>query len=188
VKKTDALGGARTAVSNVPSVQVWDIVVRVFHWSTVTLFTLAYLIERPRDLHKALGYTLMAILAIRVIWGLFGSRHARFTSFVPSPRRLFAYLGDMYRGSEKRYLGHNPAGGAMIVAMMLTLAGIGVSGWMMGLDAFWGVGWVEELHEGLVSFALVLIAVHVSGVVFSSLRHHENLVRSMITGVKRAKD
>lgn len=170
------------------TVKVWDGVVRAFHWSTVTLFTLAYVIERPRDLHRGLGYALMAILAIRIIWGFVGSKHARFSDFVPTPKRLFAYLRDMAAGREKRHLGHNPAGGAMILALMLTLSGIGVSGWMMGLDAFWGEGWVEDLHEGLVSFALVLVVLHVSGVVFSSLSHHENLVRAMITGVKRAGD
>ncbi len=179
------MGEARTATA---TVRVWDLVVRAFHWSTVTLFALAYAIEHPRDLHRGLGYALMAILAIRIVWGFVGSKHARFSDFVPSPQRLFAYLSDMGKGSEKRYLGHNPAGGAMILALMLTLAGIGISGWMMGLDALWGADWVEELHEGLVSTALVLIVLHVSGVVFSGLRHHENLVRAMITGLKRAGD
>ena len=166
-------------------VRVWDVVVRVFHWSTVTLFFAAYLVERPRDLHEGLGLTLMAILAIRVAWGFVGTRHARFADFVPGPRRLAGYLGDLARGREGRTLGHNPAGGAMIVALMLTLAGIGLSGWMMGLDAFWGEDWVEELHEGLVNVALGLIALHLGGVALASLRHGENLVKAMVTGVKR---
>ncbi len=164
---------------------VWDIVVRLFHWSTVTLFVLAYLIERPHDLHRAFGYTLIAILAIRVVWGIVGSRHARFADFVPTPAGFWRYLRDVVAGNERRYLGHNPAGGAMVVALMLVLAGIGVSGWMMGLDAFWGEGWVEELHEGLVNAALVLVTLHVAGVIYESLRHGENLVRAMITGKKR---
>lgn len=185
MKKTDPSSGTRATPA---TVKVWDGVVRIFHWSTVTLFTLAYLVERPRDLHRGLGYALMAILAVRVVWGFVGSRHARFADFVPGPKRLFAYLGDLARARETRHLGHNPAGGAMILALMLTLAGIGLSGWMMGLDAYWGESWVETLHEGLVSFALTLIVLHVSGVVFSSLHHHENLVRSMITGLKRMDD
>ncbi|NNU79979.1 cytochrome B [Halovulum dunhuangense] len=165
-------------------VRVWDVVVRVFHWSTVTLFTLAYLIEKPRDLHEALGYTLMAILSVRIVWGFVGTRHARFTDFVPSPRRFMDYVRDMMAGRERRCLGHNPAGGAMVVALMLVLAGIGLSGWIMGLDRFWGADWAEELHEGLVTVAVVLVAAHVSGVVYASLRHGENLVRSMWTGLK----
>lgn len=166
-------------------VRVWDVVVRVFHWSTVTLFTLAWLIEKPRDLHEALGYTLMAILVVRILWGFVGTRHARFTDFVPSPRGFMAYLRAMLAGREPRYLGHNPAGGAMVVALMLTLAAIGTTGWMMGLDGFWGAEWVEELHEGLASFALLLVLAHVAGVAYASLRHGENLVRAMWTGVKR---
>ncbi len=164
---------------------VWDIVVRLFHWSTVTLFVLAYLIERPRDLHEALGNALMAILAIRVVWGFVGTRHARFSDFVPTPAAFLRYLRDLAAGNERRHLGHNPAGGAMVVALMLVLAGIGVSGWMMGLDSFWGASWVEELHEGLVGFALLLVTLHVAGVIYESVRHGENLVRAMITGKKR---
>ena len=168
-----------------PEVAVWDVVVRAFHWSTVALFVAAYLIERPRDLHEAFGYALLAALVIRIVWGVVGSRHARFSDFVPGPAGLLHYLRDVASGRERRYLGHNPAGGAMVVALMLTLAGICVSGWMMGLDAFWGEDWVEELHEGLVSFALVLVALHVAGVVYESILHGENLVRAMITGKKR---
>ncbi len=168
-------------------VPVWDLLVRAFHWSTVTLFVSAYVIERPRDLHEFLGYTLMAILAIRIVWGFVGSKRARFSDFVPSPGSFFRYISDLAHGRERRYLGHNPAGGAMVVALMLTLAGIGTSGWMMGLDAFWGESWVEELHEGLVSFALVLVVLHVGGVIYESLRHGENLVIAMITGKKRSE-
>ena len=166
-------------------VRVWDPVVRLFHWSTVGLFTLAYLFDHPRDLHKGMGYALLAGVVIRILWGFVGSRHARFADFVPGPGRLIAYARDTAAGREARHLGHNPLGGAMIVALILTLLAICASGWMMGLDAFLGVGWVEEVHEGLVSFALVLVALHVAGVGFSSLRHGENLVRAMVTGLKR---
>lgn len=168
------------------TVKVWDVVVRVFHWSTVTLFAGAYIFEDPRDLHTTLGYTLMAVLAVRVLWGLVGTRHARFTDFVPGPRRFLGYMRDMAKGREERHLGHNPAGGAMVVALMLSIAGIGVTGWMMGLDRFWGQEWVKELHESIVTVALILVALHVGGVILASRRHGENLVQAMITGVKRA--
>lgn len=176
--RTGSQGAAR-------AIPVWDLLVRAFHWSTVALFVSAYLIDRPRDLHEILGYTLVGILAVRIVWGFVGTPHARFSGFVPTPVALLRYLREMKNGREGRYLGHNPAGGAMVVALMLTLAGIGLSGWMMGLDAFWGESWVEELHEGLVSFALVLVALHVAGVIYESLRHGENLVAAMITGKKR---
>jgi len=167
------------------TVKVWDVVVRLFHWSTVSLFALAYLFESPRDLHTFLGYALMAVLAVRILWGFVGSEHARFWNFVPSPTGFLVYMSNIVRGREARFLGHNPAGGAMIVALMGILVGIGVSGWMMGLDAYFGQDWVEELHETLVNVALVLIALHVAGVALASLRHRENLVKAMFTGVKR---
>lgn len=179
--------GIADAAAPAGTVKVWDPVVRIFHWSTVGLFTLAYVFEDPRKVHEALGYTLMAILAVRVVWGFVGTRHARFADFVPGPLRLMSYLRDMAAGRERRHVGHNPAGGAMVVVLMTTLAAIGTTGWMMGLDAYWGQEWVEELHEGLVSFALVLVALHVAGVGLSSLRHGENLVRAMITGLKRGE-
>lgn len=166
-------------------IHVWDRLVRVFHWSTVGLFAAAYLIDRPRDLHETLGYTLAAILAVRVVWGFVGSRHARFSDFVPGPGSFLSYVLALLRGREGRYVGHNPAGGAMVVALMLTLAGICLTGWMMGLDAYWGEDWVEDIHETLVTLCLALVALHVSGVIYESVRHRENLVGAMITGKKR---
>lgn len=174
-----------TATKSVP---VWDLGVRLFHWALVTCFVSAYFIERPRDLHEAFGYVVAGLVAFRLAWGLIGTRHARFIDFVPGPRRLLGYLGDMARGREARYLGHNPAGGAMIVALLSVLAGICTTGVMMGMDAYFGESWVEDLHKNLVTFALLLVALHVAGVALSSLRHRENLVVAMITGQKQADD
>ena len=171
-----------------PQIRVWDIGVRLFHWSLVSSFAGAYLIAKPRDLHEALGYAVIGLVLFRLIWGVIGGRHARFTDFVPGPRRLLAYLRDMVVRREPRHLGHNPAGGAMIVALLLTLSGIGASGVMMGMDAFFGAAWVEELHKSLVTLALCLVAGHLAGVAYSSLRHRENLVRSMVTGLKSADE
>lgn len=167
------------------TVRVWDIVVRAFHWATAVLFFAAYFIDRPRDLHEGLGYALAAILVVRIIWGFVGTKHARFMDFVPSPKGFWIYTCAMVRGRERRYIGHNPAGGAMVIALLLCLCGIILTGWVMGLDAYWGKEWVEDLHEGLVSFMLLLVALHVVGVIYESLRHGENLVRAMISGEKR---
>lgn len=165
-------------------VRVWDLGVRLFHWSLVTMVTLTYLFDDPRKLHRTLGYIVIGLIAFRLIWGFVGTSHARFTSFVPGPRQLIGYLRNMVKGREARYLGHNPAGAAMIVMLLLTLTGVGASGYMMGMDAYFGEEWVEELHETFVNLLLVLVACHVGGVVFSSWRHRENLVASMITGKK----
>ncbi|MGO4916518.1 cytochrome b/b6 domain-containing protein [Pseudogemmobacter sp. W21_MBD1_M6] len=115
-----------------------------------------------------------------MICGFIRSKHARFADFVSDPRRLLGYLRDMLTGREARYLGRNPAGGAMIIALLTTLASIGATGYMMGMDAYFGVESVENSHKTLVNCALALITLHVSGVVFSSLRHREILVVSMI--------
>ena len=171
-----------------PMLKVWDIGVRLFHWSLVAGVFGAYLFTSPRWLHLWLGYTVAGLIAFRLVWGLIGPRHARFADFVPGPRRLIAYLQDMAKGREKRHVGHNPAGGAMVVVLLLTLTAIAVTGYMMGLDAWFGEEWLEELHEGLVNFLVLLVALHVGGVLLASHRHRENLVLAMITGQKNADD
>jgi cytochrome b len=175
------MAGSRT-------VRVWDPLVRVFHWSLAASFLGAYLIgEDGGQLHRALGYTVLGLIAFRLLWGVIGTRHARFASFIPSPRTLRNYVGDVATHREKRYLGHNPAGAAMIVALLLAVTATGVTGWMMTTDAFWGAEEIEDVHEVFANGTLLLVALHVGGVIFSSLRHRENLVRAMITGRKRAE-
>lgn len=168
------------------SVRVWDPFVRIFHWSLVASFALAWVTaEDAKTLHMWAGYAAGALIALRVIWGLVGTRHARFSQFIRSPLTVAAYLRDVVTGREARYLGHNPVGGLMIVALIATLANVCLTGWMQTTDAYWGVEWVEEVHEAIASFMLALVGIHVLGVIVTSLRHRENLVRAMITGRKR---
>lgn len=167
------------------AVRVWDPVVRVFHWTLAAAVLGAFLVERPRDLHEALGWLALGAVALRLVWGVVGTPHARFADFVPGPRRLVAYLRAMAAGREARHLGHNPAGGAMVIVLLAMVALTGVSGWLMGTDAYYGEAWVEDLHEIAANVTLGLVPLHLAGVVWESLRHRENLVRAMITGVKR---
>ncbi len=173
-----------TSAANAGKVKVWDPLVRAFHWLTLVAVVVAFISEDWREVHEFAGYFVMGALAVRIVWGLIGTKHARFSDFVPSPRGLLDYLKGTLHGQETRYLGHNPAGGAMVVALMATLVAVCVTGWMMGLDAFWGAEWVEEVHEGTTNVLLGLIGLHVAGVLWSSYRTRENLVRSMVTGVK----
>ncbi len=169
-------------------VRVWDPFVRTFHWSLVGLFILAFATgDEIEWLHLAAGYAIAALVLLRIIWGFIGSHHARFSDFVRTPRQVADYVRRAIRLRAPRYLGHNPAGGAMIVALLAMLIGISATGFMMTTDAFWGAQWVEDLHEWLVYATLGLIALHVVGVLFSSIEHGENLVRAMITGRKRAQ-
>jgi cytochrome b len=169
-------------------VMVWDIGVRLFHWGVVAGVLAAYLSEDSRSLHRAFGYVVMGLIAFRLIWGFLGTQHARFASFLPGPMRLLTYLRDMARGREARHLGHNPAGAAMIVALVAVLGGICATGWMMGMDAYFGVEWVEDAHEALVNVLIGLVVLHIAGVAVASLRHRENLVKAMVTGLKAADD
>jgi cytochrome b len=170
-----------------PLVPVWDPFVRIFHWSLVGLFVLAFATgDEVEWLHLAAGYAIAGLVLLRIIWGFVGPRHARFSDFVRTPREVTDYARSAIRLRAPRYLGHNPAGGAMIIALLAMLVGISATGFMMTTDAFWGAQWVEDLHEGLVYVTLGLIALHVAGVVFAGIEHGENLVKAMITGRKRA--
>lgn len=167
------------------SVPVWDPLVRLLHWVLAAGFLGAWALERPRDLHETLGWIAVAAVAVRLVWGFVGPRRARFADFVPRPATLLAYGRDVLGGRERRYVGHNPAGGAMVVALLAVVALLGTTGWMMGLDAFWGVSWVEEAHEAAANLGMGLVVLHWLGVAWESLRHRENLARAMITGRKR---
>ncbi|RMH17561.1 MAG: cytochrome B [Gammaproteobacteria bacterium] len=110
-------------------IKVWDPLVRIFHWTLLASFSIAYLSsESSGDLHILSGYAVAGLIAFRLVWGLIGSRHARFTDFVRGPGQVKAYLKDIINGRPKRYLGHNPAGGAMIVAMLFMLVLISYTG------------------------------------------------------------
>lgn len=181
-------------------IRVWDPLVRAFHWSLVAAFATAYLVEDEiLDLHVWAGYLVLALIGIRVVWGLIGTRYARFSDFVHGPRAILEYLQGILQGKAPRYLGHNPAGGAMIVLLLLSLTATGLSGLalygaeefagplaglMQGFPKEFGEG-LEEVHEVLANFTLGLIAIHLLGVIVSSLIHRENLISAMITGYKR---
>lgn len=171
------------------TVPVWDPLVRVFHWSLVTLFVIAWITgDEVRQLHEMAGYAIAALIAVRIVWGVAGSTHARFSDFLYRPSVVVSYLVAAIRFRSKRYLGHNPAGGAMVIALLTMVSLICASGFTMTTDAFWGVRWVKEAHEIAVNLTLVLIGLHLAGVGAASLEHRENLVRAMITGRKRPKN
>lgn len=167
-------------------VKVWDPLVRIFHWSLVALFTFSFVTgDEWKSAHILSGYAIGSLLVIRILWGLVGTRHARFASFTYSPRTIMAFLKDSLSMKAKRYVGHNPAGGAMVILLIAMISGIVTTGYMMTTDTFWGIEWVEDVHKALVYSTLGLIVLHVAGVVLASLEHRENLARAMITGWKR---
>jgi cytochrome b len=169
--------------------KVWDPLVRVFHWGLVASFAVAWLTaDEIQSVHEWAGYAAAALIAFRLVYGLVGPHYARFSQFLRGPRTTLDYAADVVKRRERRYLGHNPLGAVMVIALIATMAAIAGTGYMMTTDAFWGVEWVEEVHAFLANLMLGLVGLHVFGVIFASLAHHENLVRAMITGRKRAAE
>lgn len=166
---------------------VWDVPTRVFHWLLVLSFTGAYLTaesERYRDIHVVLGYTMLALLGFRLLWGFFGTHYARFSSFLFKPAEIIAYVLSLFKGKPAHFTGHNPAGS---VAIWLLLS-LGIATGASGVLVFQDIGGdvMEEIHEVFSNGMLAVVFIHIAGVVVSSVMHRENLVRSMITGFKTA--
>ena len=167
---------------------IWDLPVRVFHWTLVTSFAGAYLLadgERLRNIHVMFGYTVLGLVVFRLVWGLTGTRYAQFRSFMYRPREMAGYVRGLLRGDRPHYVGHNPAGSLAIWAILILAGLTGVSGYAtsneLGGDALAGV------YEFFATAWLVVVGMHIAGVVVSSLLDRENLARAMITGYKRAE-
>lgn len=200
---------------NAAEITVWDPLVRLFHWTLAIAFVLAYCtqsewFEEIRDrllseewlqvLHVWAGYTLAGLLLFRLLWGFVGPRYARFSDFVYGPREVLIYVKDVLTLRAPRHLGHNPAGGMMIIVLLLSLT-ITVTAGLMLYGADKGLGPLasllanssdgaidafKELHEFFANFTVILVVGHLIGVVWESRLHRENLARAMITGRKRA--
>ncbi len=167
-------------------VKVWDLPVRLVHWLIALCFTGAYLTaesESWRLLHVTLGYTMGGLIAFRVIWGMIGTRYARFSEFVRSPSAVFQYLRSLLTKSPEHFTGHNPAGAIAVLLLLGLGAAISVSGYALYNDL--GGDWVEEAHELLANTMLAIVFVHIAAVLISSHLHKENLPLAMITGKKR---
>jgi len=181
-------------------VRVWDRFVRVFHWSLATTFALAYWSAEAgkHELHAWLGYFLVTLVLARLLWGVYGSRYARFNNFIHAPSEVLRYLKAIASGHPRRYLGHNPAGGVMVIALLATLSFIAFSGLtVMATIDFDGplVGTMKTMsdqeayaawssHAYAVNVILGMVGLHLLGVILASVQHRENLVRAMITGYK----
>ena len=167
--------------------RVWDPVVRILHWALAVSVAAAWLTKEGWGrYHEWIGYAALALVAARIAWGFVGPSYARFAQFACAPPQVLHYAARVLARTEPRHIGHNPLGGWMVVTLIVAVLLSGVSGWLYTTDAFWGVEWVERLHDALATLLLVLVAAHIAGVVFTSIRHRENLVGSMLHGRKRA--
>jgi cytochrome b len=192
----------------VAEIRVWDPFIRIAHWLLAVAVLLNWLTDRPLWLHTWSGYLAALLVVLRVLWGFLGPENARFVSFVRGPWSVFDYLAGLVRFSSKRYIGHSPAGGAMIVVLLVMIAATTVTG-MANLAAMEGRGPmaavvrkvelpprvpgqrpprppIRDVHDLLANITLALIVLHLAGVLLASLAHRENLVAAMITGRKRS--
>ncbi len=182
-------------------VKVWDLPVRLFHWLLVAGFVLSYLTAEFHfpDVHILIGYALIVLLAFRLVWGFAGNQYARFKSFVFSPQATLSYVRSLRSGHPQHYYGHNPAGALMVFGLLALLSAVFASGLVtLAVIDFEGpllflANWVSDdtsyffrhSHDFLVDVALLTIPLHLLGVVAGSWQHKENLVRSMVTGMKK---
>ncbi len=194
----DADSDPTVLTQNAPEkLKVWDPLLRVFHWSLVITFSICYLTQETQyELHINVGYAVLGLIVFRIFWGFAGPTHARFSDFVFPPQTTLPYIVAILKGDPRRYLGHNPAGGVMILATLACLIVVALSG--IALDAaenragpladtslFRYTHLIAETHVASTNVALGLIAMHLLGVLVSSRIHGENLVLAMITGKKR---
>lgn len=208
--------------ANNDEIIVWDPLTRIFHWGLVIAFTVAYFSgEEIEALHVWSGYVVGGLIVFRLLWGVVGPKHARFTDFVTAPVKAWRYFFDLVRNRSQRHVGHSPAGGWMVLVLLAFLALIVWSGmsWQADIDGTGPVAYLRgdtavteaaganavaqatgaadrrsrrrksvwhDIHEASVNFGLLLVFLHIGGVLIASVAHRENLVRSMITGRKRA--
>jgi len=170
------------------AVPVWDLPLRLIHWALAASALIAWFTANVFDVvHEIAGYMVVVLLVLRLLWGIAGNRYARLHNSIRAPRITMIYLRQMMRGETGRYLGLNPAGAAMAVVLLLSLAVSSISGWMQVTERYFGNEWVELVHTYSSNLVLGLAVVHVLGVVLVCMLQKENLVRAMITGMKRQR-
>ena len=167
-------------------VRVWDVPVRVLHVALVITVGLAWITtEVAVGWHQRLGWTALGVIAARLAWSRCGNRHARLGNFVRGPRTTLNYAWLALRARAPRYVGHNPLGAWMVLALFACVATLALTGWLYTTDRFWGDAVVERVHVGAAWGMGVLVALHVLGAIAASVRHRENLIASMAHGMKR---
>ena len=192
----EAVPEARGASDGTPAdrtasrtVAVWDLPLRLWHWALAVCILAAWFTPTVYDrTHRIVGYTVLALLASRLVWGFWGSRYSRFRMVGVRLRAAPGYLWNLRRGITGRYIGLNPAGTLMLVALLLSLTVSAITGALSVTVTFFGVWWIEDTHAYASDAVIVLVVLHVVGVVLMGMLQRENLIRAMITGRKRIRN
>ncbi|MBW7972744.1 cytochrome b/b6 domain-containing protein [Bradyrhizobium sp. BR 10289] len=170
------------------TVAVWDLPLRLWHWALAASILAAWFTPTIYDrAHRIVGYTVLGLLAFRLIWGFYGSRYSRFRMVGVRLRAAPGYLWNLRRGITGRYIGLNPAGTLMLVALLLATAVSAITGALSVTVTFFGIWWIEDTHAYASDAVMVLAVLHVLGVVLMGLLQRENLIRAMFTGRKRIR-
>lgn len=173
-------------MSDNKTVLVWDAPVRIFHWLLALCFLGAWLTAENDGyemIHYAFGYTAGLLVLFRIVWGIIGSRYARFSDFIKGPKTIIHHFVNMIKGRfDEAYLGHNPLGAIVMIALMLLTLGTAATGYLC-LSEIYGES-SEELHEGIATVMLAVVGLHIAAAVVMSFMQKENLPRAMVTGRK----
>lgn len=168
---------------------VWDPLVRLIHWAlALTILINGAIVDDESAIHEWIGYSAVALVCTRIIWGIIGTEHARFSAFPPNPIAALKHLKAIRKGDKTTHLSHNPLGTLMVYNIWMTIFALGVTGYMMGTLTYFGVSWVEEVHEIAFNWLLLSIILHIGGVIFETNRTGIPLATSMIDGIKHLPD
>jgi len=183
-------------------IKVWDMFIRIFHWSLVFSFAVAFFTEDDYlTIHTYAGYAIATLVSLRLIWGVIGGHYAQFKNFIDSPRNTISYISTVIHFKAKRHIGHNPAGGAMVLLLLVSLILTILFGMLTyGVAEYSGpfsyfatqvthktAHIFKETHEFLANFTMILVLIHIVGVAIASYQHQENLIKCMVTGYKKPK-
>jgi len=168
---------------------VYDLPTRIFHWLFAGLFLTGFVIAKTMDddspwfnYHSLAGLTLGFVVLLRLIWGIFGTKHARFSGFALKPTDLVNYFKGILTGEKKRWAGHNPASSWAGIVMMLMALGLAITGYLMTSGP--NKETYEDVHELLANGFIIVVVLHIAGIVLHTIRHKEMIGLSMIDGKK----
>jgi cytochrome b len=177
-----------TNSSSLEPIKVWDLCVRVFHWSLALCVLLNFFVfEEGEDLHQYSGYVACGLVFLRAIWGFIGTTYARFSNFWPTRSKLKDEFRTIAEGEITVHIGHSPIGALVMLTMVACIAGLGLSGYLLDTDYFFGSDLMEEIHEIIGNFLMSLVGLHVAAAILLSKLEKTNLVSAMITGIKKFK-
>lgn len=172
----------------VSAVRVWDRFVRFFHWALAGCVLVNFFVTHDgKALHQWLGYTALALVAARIVWGFIGTRHARFADFFPTPRRVRAHVRALLSGRPDFHAGHNPLAGIMVILLLALVLSLGLTGYLQTTDRFFGEEWLQDTHEAIANTLIGLAALHVAAAIVMSRLERINLVAAMVTGIKQRR-